>query len=512
MKCKTPKFTPHYYNLDLPSDAAQEQVKQAYRRLVRKLHPDKIRDPEQKAKAFTAIQLINEAYETLSDKDKQDEYHGICKDISCLDRINVQDSWQLEHWNDIWKEKHRRDVERKPWFWHYKPMPSGIFDNDYEDDLIETRHFFCAATWVNLIHVLVDNSLPATISDNIWHRAESWRDGGSDGPPIKNEALDFQRDCENFEVNVMVKDMAWSEIPSNTNWATLGRRSELFCPDILLLPLTLTMIILLLFVAISIKVFRYFFRAATPVFWPSSAISTPTLAGPLIADAVTHSQRGSQGSASERRSSSNPPEREYEADTETTSRYTSDPSTHMYFSAMATSGQSRPPTSRSSQKSSPPRKFPTESSSRKSALNPSQLLSLDSSEKHWYYPSEKSEANDLPLRDRRRPPNIPEPLRPRYVHYEDEEWADDEESPRYCTAQTATGKPCQRKVSITTPLSGSTVSGLISPLCFQHRNLRQWVREYDDREPVSPIMVRSPAGLPVLRRRQSLATQAHSDE
>ncbi|MFC2048133.1 DnaJ C-terminal domain-containing protein [Chloroflexota bacterium] len=61
-----------YYNiLEVKRDASEKEIKQAYRRLARKYHPDI--NPNDKS-AETKFRKINEAYEVLSDKEKRQKY------------------------------------------------------------------------------------------------------------------------------------------------------------------------------------------------------------------------------------------------------------------------------------------------------------------------------------------------------------------------------------------------------------------------------------------------------
>ena len=59
----------HYETLGVPRDASQEDIKRAYRRLARKLHPD-VAGPG-KAEEFKAV---NEAYAVLSDEESRRMY------------------------------------------------------------------------------------------------------------------------------------------------------------------------------------------------------------------------------------------------------------------------------------------------------------------------------------------------------------------------------------------------------------------------------------------------------
>ena len=62
-----------YKILDVPKNASDRQIKKAYRKLSWKYHPDKNKDK----KAQEKYKEINEAYTTLSDKDKRKEYDMI---------------------------------------------------------------------------------------------------------------------------------------------------------------------------------------------------------------------------------------------------------------------------------------------------------------------------------------------------------------------------------------------------------------------------------------------------
>lgn len=65
------KFRDYYEVLGVRREATEEQIRQAYRRLARKYHPDL--NPGNKA-AEEKFKEVNEAYEVLSDKDKRGKY------------------------------------------------------------------------------------------------------------------------------------------------------------------------------------------------------------------------------------------------------------------------------------------------------------------------------------------------------------------------------------------------------------------------------------------------------
>jgi curved DNA-binding protein CbpA len=67
------RFRDYYAILGVPRDATQEQIKEAYRRLVKIYHPDRNPFPE----AEEMFKLINEAYHVLSDPAKKAEYNAL---------------------------------------------------------------------------------------------------------------------------------------------------------------------------------------------------------------------------------------------------------------------------------------------------------------------------------------------------------------------------------------------------------------------------------------------------
>ena len=62
--------TDYYALLKIRRDATQDEVKRAYRRLARELHPDVNPDPQTQER----FKEITQAYEVLSDTDKRRMY------------------------------------------------------------------------------------------------------------------------------------------------------------------------------------------------------------------------------------------------------------------------------------------------------------------------------------------------------------------------------------------------------------------------------------------------------
>ncbi len=65
------EFRDYYQTLGLSKSASGKEIKQAFRKLARKLHPDV--NPGDKA-AESRFKEINEAYEVLGDPDKRRKY------------------------------------------------------------------------------------------------------------------------------------------------------------------------------------------------------------------------------------------------------------------------------------------------------------------------------------------------------------------------------------------------------------------------------------------------------
>ena len=74
----------YYSELSVPRDADEKQIKQAYRRLARKHHPDL--NPDDKG-AEDRFKKVNEAYEVLSDPDSRKKYDRYGANWRDVDRM-----------------------------------------------------------------------------------------------------------------------------------------------------------------------------------------------------------------------------------------------------------------------------------------------------------------------------------------------------------------------------------------------------------------------------------------
>lgn len=58
----------HYYQiLELPLNASPRRIKEQYRKLAKRYHPDRVTDPQEKVQLAEKFREINQAYEALSE-------------------------------------------------------------------------------------------------------------------------------------------------------------------------------------------------------------------------------------------------------------------------------------------------------------------------------------------------------------------------------------------------------------------------------------------------------------
>lgn len=77
MPAARPRYDPtvNYYRvLDVAYGASREDITRSYRALMQLTHPDRVRDPLQRAKAEERAKLINAAYAVLSRPELRREY------------------------------------------------------------------------------------------------------------------------------------------------------------------------------------------------------------------------------------------------------------------------------------------------------------------------------------------------------------------------------------------------------------------------------------------------------
>lgn len=81
------EFIDYYKILEIDKNASQDDIKKAYRKLARKMHPDL--NPNDK-EAHKKFQAINEANEVLSDPEKRKKYDQYGKDWQHADQFEQQ--------------------------------------------------------------------------------------------------------------------------------------------------------------------------------------------------------------------------------------------------------------------------------------------------------------------------------------------------------------------------------------------------------------------------------------
>lgn len=95
-----------YEVFDIPKDASEKEIRQAYRRLSLKVHPDRVAEDE-KAEATEKFKVVSAVHSILSIKSKRELYDktGSVENDDDLDL----DNWR-QYWQSIFKEVTEQDI------------------------------------------------------------------------------------------------------------------------------------------------------------------------------------------------------------------------------------------------------------------------------------------------------------------------------------------------------------------------------------------------------------------
>ena len=113
----------HYDVLDLPKNATGQDIKIAYRRLVKKFHPDS-RTPQA---SHERIILINAAYEVLSDPQRRRHYDHIHTNNGAFPRRESRNSQASQAGRQGQRRSQQADLNREQWLSQvYHPITTGL--------------------------------------------------------------------------------------------------------------------------------------------------------------------------------------------------------------------------------------------------------------------------------------------------------------------------------------------------------------------------------------------------
>src|ERR1043166_5175799 len=90
------EFKDYYATLGVAREATEEEIKQAFRKLARKYHPDVAKD---KKNAEEKFKEINEAYEALSDPEKRKKYDQLGANWKQSALFRPPPGWEQGAWS-----------------------------------------------------------------------------------------------------------------------------------------------------------------------------------------------------------------------------------------------------------------------------------------------------------------------------------------------------------------------------------------------------------------------------
>jgi len=191
----------HYRTLGVAPTASADEIHQAYRDLARRLHPDAVADPAQRAAAAQRMGAVNDAWRVLGDADRRRAY-----------------------------DESRRPAPRPGPRPERRPDPEPVSAHDSFQDVEVSAGVGCLLSYgpvfiagAVLFLILVVTAVA--------------RDSGDDGPPRlePGRCVDVVEEdlrvvpCTGVEVRIVARGVAGTSCPEGSLAVVLPTRTEQVC-------------------------------------------------------------------------------------------------------------------------------------------------------------------------------------------------------------------------------------------------------------------------------------------